>query len=62
MVDLRTGSVQANGIAFHYLELGTGPLVLCLHGFPDNAYTQTSLRLASGDYRAQRARACACSE
>jgi len=39
MVELHTGSVQANSIAFHYLELGTGPLVLCLHGFPDNAYT-----------------------
>ena len=37
MAELRTGSVHANGIPFHYLELGTGPLVLCLHGFPDNA-------------------------
>ena len=36
---LSTGSVTANSIDFHYLELGSGPLVLCLHGFPDNAYT-----------------------
>lgn len=32
-----TGSVTANGLRFHYLEAGTGPLVLCLHGFPDHA-------------------------
>jgi pimeloyl-ACP methyl ester carboxylesterase len=38
-MEFRTGSVTANGIEFHYLESGTGPLVLCLHGFPDNAYT-----------------------
>jgi pimeloyl-ACP methyl ester carboxylesterase len=54
MVDLRTCSVQANGIAFHYLELGTGPLVLCLHGFPDNAYTYRYLLpvLAAAGFRA----------
>jgi pimeloyl-ACP methyl ester carboxylesterase len=54
MVDLRTGSVQANSIAFHYLELGTGPLVLCLHGFPDNAYTYRYLLpvLAAAGFRA----------
>jgi pimeloyl-ACP methyl ester carboxylesterase len=39
MADFRTGSAQANGIDFHYLESGSGPLVLCLHGFPDNAFT-----------------------
>jgi pimeloyl-ACP methyl ester carboxylesterase len=38
-VEFRTGNVTANGVDFHYIELGTGPLVLCLHGFPDNAYT-----------------------
>ena len=31
--------VQANGVRFAYLEQGTGPLVLLLHGFPDNAWT-----------------------
>jgi pimeloyl-ACP methyl ester carboxylesterase len=30
-------TVSANGIDFHALELGEGPLVLCLHGFPDTA-------------------------
>jgi len=38
-MEFRTGSVTANSIDFHYIELGAGPLVLCLHGFPDNAYT-----------------------
>lgn len=46
MAELRTGRVQANGITFHYLEMGTGPLVLCLHGFPDNAHTYSTLLLA----------------
>jgi pimeloyl-ACP methyl ester carboxylesterase len=35
------GSVEANGLEFSYLEAGppTGPLALCLHGFPDSAHT-----------------------
>ena len=33
MNGFREGHVQANGIDFHYLEIGTGPLILCLHGF-----------------------------
>lgn len=28
-------SVRANGLEFHYLSQGEGPLLLCLHGFPD---------------------------
>ncbi|MGQ4808142.1 hypothetical protein NKDENANG_01509 [Candidatus Entotheonellaceae bacterium PAL068K] len=43
MTEMTTGSVQANGIAFHYLEMGQGPLVLCLHGFPDHALTYEAL-------------------
>ena len=39
MTDFKTGSVRANEINFHYLEMGDGPLVLCLHGFQDNAYS-----------------------
>ena len=39
MVDLKHGSVQANGLRFATLEAGDGPLVLCLHGFPDTAYS-----------------------
>ncbi|MEM1246981.1 MAG: alpha/beta hydrolase [Acidobacteriota bacterium] len=36
---MRNGSVNANGLEFHYLEMGDGPLVLMLHGFPDHART-----------------------
>ena len=53
MVEFRSGSVQANGVTFQYLELGDGPLVLCLHGFPDNAYTYRDLlpALAAAGFR-----------
>lgn len=53
MVNLRSGNVQANGIDFHYVELGDGPLVLCLHGFPDNALTYSFLlpALAKAGFR-----------
>ncbi|HBD10565.1 MAG TPA: alpha/beta hydrolase [Porticoccaceae bacterium] len=46
-------SVHANGIDFHYLEAGSGPLVLCLHGFPDNPHSYDSLMplLAEAGYR-----------
>jgi pimeloyl-ACP methyl ester carboxylesterase len=36
---IREGTVRANGISFATLEAGDGPLVLLLHGFPDNAWT-----------------------
>jgi pimeloyl-ACP methyl ester carboxylesterase len=31
--------IVANGLRFAYLGAGDGPLVVLLHGFPDNAYT-----------------------
>lgn len=37
--ELRTRTVQANGLQFALLEVGSGPLALCLHGFPDSART-----------------------
>ncbi len=47
-------SVEANGIRFGLLEAGPpdGPLVLCLHGFPDSAWTWRHLlpALASDGY------------
>ena len=54
MDDFKTGSVQANGINFHYLEMGEGPLALCLHGFPDHAYSFRHLLpdLAAAGFRA----------
>ena len=33
---MKTGTVRARGLTFHTLEEGDGPLVLCLHGFPDH--------------------------
>ena len=54
MTEFKTGSVQANGINFHYLEMGEGPLALCLHGFPDHAYSFRHLLpdLAEAGFRA----------
>jgi pimeloyl-ACP methyl ester carboxylesterase len=36
---LRQRQIVANGIEFAVLEAGSGPLALCLHGFPDSAHT-----------------------
>ena len=46
--------VEANGLRFACLEEGDGPLVLLLHGFPDNAETWTAQlsALAGAGYRA----------
>lgn len=35
--DAGTTTLQANGLTFSALTQGDGPVVLCLHGFPDNA-------------------------
>src|SRR5262249_14383103 len=32
-------TIPTPNVTFHALEEGSGPLVLCLHGFPDGAYT-----------------------
>jgi pimeloyl-ACP methyl ester carboxylesterase len=46
--------VDANGLKFAYLEEGSGPLVLLLHGFPDTAHSWDDLRprIAAKGYRA----------
>lgn len=46
--------IHANGIDFAYHEAGNGPLVLCLHGFPDTARSFDHLlsTLAAAGYRA----------
>ncbi|MBV8063368.1 MAG: alpha/beta fold hydrolase, partial [Nevskia sp.] len=45
--------IRANGMEFAYLEQGEGPLVLCLHGFPDTAWSMAGLlrRLAAAGFR-----------
>jgi pimeloyl-ACP methyl ester carboxylesterase len=54
MAEFKMGVVQANGLRFHYRELGQGPLALCLHGFPDSPWTYRYLlpELAKAGYRA----------
>jgi len=52
--ELELNYVTANGIRFAYHEAGSGPLVLCLHGFPDTAqsYAQLLPALAAAGFRA----------
>jgi pimeloyl-ACP methyl ester carboxylesterase len=54
MPDLERGTVEANGLQFHYLAAGDGPLALCVHGFPDSPWTYRYLlpELARAGYRA----------
>lgn len=54
MQEFERGHVQANGLQFHYLTAGEGPLALCLHGFPDSPWTYRYLlpELAAAGYRA----------
>jgi pimeloyl-ACP methyl ester carboxylesterase len=51
---MKIETVEANGLTFGYLEAGSGPLALCLHGFPDSAHTWRHLlpALAGAGYRA----------
>jgi pimeloyl-ACP methyl ester carboxylesterase len=46
--------VRANGLTFATLEAGEGPLVLCLHGFPDHArsFRHQLPALAAAGFRA----------
>jgi epoxide hydrolase A/B len=39
MTDLQHRDATANGIRMHYIEQGTGPLVLLCHGFPEGWYS-----------------------
>lgn len=50
--DIRRRTVCANGLDFPILEAGRGPLVLCLHGFPDHAQSWIPIieRLARAGY------------
>ena len=52
--ELRARTVQANDLQFALLEAGSGPLALCLHGFPDSARTWQHLlpELATAGFHA----------
>jgi pimeloyl-ACP methyl ester carboxylesterase len=52
--EVTQGTVESNGIELGYLEAGEGPLVLLLHGFPDNAWTWSHQldSLSGAGYRA----------
>ena len=54
MLGFKSGTVNANSVEFSYVESGEGPLVLCFHGFPDNALTYRYLlpKLAEAGFRA----------
>jgi pimeloyl-ACP methyl ester carboxylesterase len=52
--EMKNGTVRTNGLDFAFVEMGTGPLALCLHGFPDSPWTYRYLMpaLAAAGYRA----------
>src|SRR5271166_6799790 len=39
MADLKHGFASTNGIKMHYVEAGTGPLVVLCHGWPESWYS-----------------------
>ena len=51
---ITTNYIKANNYNFTYIEAGRGPLVLLLHGFPDNPFTFQSqiTALAKAGYHA----------
>ena len=51
---ITTSTTTANGVDFTFLECGSGPLALCLHGFPDSARSWRHLlpALAESGFRA----------
>ena len=53
MNQLPVKRIKANGIQFAYFEVGEGPLVICLHGFPDTPHSFFPLmkQVAESGYR-----------
>lgn len=50
---MQTETVKANGLEFHCLSAGEGPLLLCMHGFPDTPHSFVPLmeRMSAQGYR-----------
>ena len=53
-MSISEGTITAGELEFGFLEAGRGPLALCLHGFPDSAWTWRHLlpALAEAGFRA----------
>jgi len=51
--EFKTGTVQANGRDVSFIEVGRGPLVVALHGFPDlpRTFRHQMPQLAAAGYR-----------
>ena len=46
------GYVDNNGVKIHYAAIGTGPLVVMIHGFPDFWYSwREQMEALAGEYR-----------
>ena len=39
MAELKHGFASTNGIKMHYVEAGSGPLVVLCHGWPESWYS-----------------------
>ncbi len=53
-MSITEGHATVNDVELAFLEVGSGPLALCLHGFPDSAWTYRHLlpALADSGFRA----------
>ena len=50
--DISSHFVEVNGIRLHYIEMGKGPLVILLHGWPETSYSwRLTMQALSGRYR-----------
>ncbi len=51
--DFKMDTVQANGLSFSFIEMGEGPLILALHGFPDlpRTFRYQMVHLSTAGYR-----------
>jgi pimeloyl-ACP methyl ester carboxylesterase len=48
-VRVKDGYADSNGVKIHYASLGSGPLIVMIHGFPDFWYTWRDQMLALSD-------------
>lgn len=54
ITNFKEGAIDVNGIELHYVEHGSGPLVVFCHGWPESWYSWRHQLQAVGDagYRA----------